>query len=430
MAGVVSATARAESSATTSAPTTRTLTLEQALAQAKKNNRSLTAEQARLEQAQVNVDRAWTVLFPTLAAQGKFTRNNTAFPFQVNATEIRTIQPVNQLDAAINFTMPLLVPAAYPALHAVEMNQKVSEETYKTSLDNILFAVAQTFHSAVLADEVLLARRANITVTRATLTNAQTRFSAGSVTKVDVDRAELAVLRAVQAERDAQLALDQTYRALATLIQEPPGFHVVAPTATAPAATTASDAGGNVDLALHLRPEFRSLEATIEAENAEQRSYAWKWAPSLSGFGNARRFNYQNFKGDSYAWAVGLQLDWILYDGGIRDTQRHLAGAIAKEIAVRADVLRDTIRDDIANGLQQIATKTQGQQTAERSVDLARETIELVRVQYEAGTATQVDLLQAQDNLVAAQDALARARFDIALADLTVRRASGTLAGR
>jgi len=53
-----------------------------------------------------------------------------------------------------------------------------------------------------------------------------------------------------------------------------------------------------------------------------------------------------------------------------------------------------------------------------------------VRVQYEAGTATQVDLLTAQDSLVAAQEALARAHYDIAIADLNLRRASGTLPGR
>ena len=57
---------------------------------------------------------------------------------------------------------------------------------------------------------------------------------------------------------------------------------------------------------------------------------------------------------------------------------------------------------------------------------LAQETVELPRTQYEAGSATQIDVLQAQDALVAAQDELARAHFDVALADLTLRRAAGT----
>ena len=60
------------------------------------------------------------------------------------------------------------------------------------------------------------------------------------------------------------------------------------------------------------------------------------------------------------------------------------------------------------------------------NVELATETIELVRTQYEAGTVTQVDLLQAQDGLVGAQLSLVQAKFDVAVADLTLRRAAGT----
>jgi outer membrane protein TolC len=53
-----------------------------------------------------------------------------------------------------------------------------------------------------------------------------------------------------------------------------------------------------------------------------------------------------------------------------------------------------------------------------------------VRTQYEAGGADQIDLLQAQDGLVAAQETLAQAHFEVALADLTLRRAAGTFPGR
>ena len=40
---------------------------------------------------------------------------------------------------------------------------------------------------------------------------------------------------------------------------------------------------------------------------------------------------------------------------------------------------------------------------AERSVALAQEALGIVRAQYDAGTATQLDVLQAQDSLVAAE---------------------------
>ena len=429
------------------------LTLDLALAMARHANRSLVAERVRLEEARATVDKAWTVLFPTVTATGKYTHNNNQFAFggapvfdpmtglplrnppvtgMVVTSPVLNIQPREQLDGVLSVSVPLLVPAAYPGLKAIDMTERVTQENVQATEDSILFGVAQTFYAAGIADEVLVARRSSVEVARATVAIAKTRFEAGTVTKVDVDRAQLALLRAEQAVREAGLGRDQTYRALGTLIQARAVFKVrigpVAPPATEP--TPAPAAGDELASALHLRPEFRALEASVQAEEAERRSHAWRWAPSLSGFGNARIFNYDNFAKQSHAWAVGAQLDWVIYDAGVRDTQRRLAGAQGAEAAARAEVLRDSIRDDLANGRQQLETKGQAQRTFERSVELARETLDLVRTQYEVGVATQVDLLQAQDGLVGAEEALAQAHFDIAIADLTVRRAAGTFPGR
>ena len=181
---------------------------------------------------------------------------------------------------------------------------------------------------------------------------------------------------------------------------------------------------------MQLRPEFRALLDTVQGYDAQRRAYNWRWSPSLSAFGNAHAFNYASFAGDKYSWVVGAQLDWVIFDGGTRNAQRHLAAAQAAEADARAEVLRDSIRDDLLNGRRQLETKTHAQQAAEQSVTLANETLDLVRTQYEAGSVTQVDLLQAQDALVDAQQALAQAHFDVALADLTLRRAAGTFPGR
>ncbi len=412
-----SAMARAE-------PMPHEMSLDQALALGRKANRSLVTERARLAQAQANLDLAWTTLFPTVAAQGKYTRNNIAFSFQVAPGETLTIQPKNQLDGVVSFTMPLLVPAAYVGLEAVQGTVRAAEAQFETSEATVLFAVAQAFYAAAIADEVVSVRQSNIEVARATLDNAHTRFENGSVTKVDEDRAQLAVVRAEQAALEARFAQEQAYRALATLIQYDRKFKV-----RPAAAPEASEETGSLESALHLRPEFRALELTAKSAELQRRAYAWRWAPSLSGFGNLRTFNYDNFAQERYSWAIGLQLDWVLYDGGVRDAQRHMANAQAEEAAAQAAVLRDAIRDDMANGQGLLETKRQAQRAAERSVALAMETLDLVRTQYEAGQSAQIDLLQAQDGLVAAREALAQAHFEVAVADLTLRRAAGTFPG-
>ena len=65
----------------------RELTLDDALALAKKRNKSLVAERAKVAQAQTNLSSAWARLLPTIAAQGKYTRNT---PSSISARHGRT----------------------------------------------------------------------------------------------------------------------------------------------------------------------------------------------------------------------------------------------------------------------------------------------------------------------------------------------------
>jgi outer membrane protein TolC len=411
----------------------RNLTLDQALVLARKGNRNLVVDRARLAQARTAVEQAWNVLFPTLAVQGKYTRNYEEFKFHVAPPEGMSgngvdllIQPKNQWDFGATASTLLFAPAAYPALRAAEASAEGAAENMRASGDNTLYTVAQSFLTAGVADEVIAVRDSNIAVSRATLDIARTRYSAGAVTKVDVDRAQLAVLRAEQSKREAELAQRQAYRALATLMGVGEPFKVVPP----PMSESEALPGDDLDLVLKLRPEFRAVQLAAREADLERQAYAWRWAPSISGFANARRFNYDNFRRDRHSWAAGATLDWVLYDGGVRDSQRHLQAARLAEQQAQAAVLEDSIRDDLANGRDSIATKVQAQRTAERSVVLAQETVELTRAQYEAGTATQIDLLQAQDALVAAQDTVARAHFDVAAAHLALQRAAGTFPPR
>ena len=409
------------------------ITLEQALSAARKANRTLVAERARLEQVQTNLSLAWTALFPVVAAQGKYTRNNIAVSFAIPVSNgsdtaapprVLTILPSNQLDGIVSFTAPLIVPAAYAALEAVKASVQAAQADYEASMANVLFAVAQSFFAAGIADEVLAARQSSIEVASATVHIAQTRNAVGAVTKADVDRAELALVRAEQAAREARFGREQAYRALTTLMQWQGEFTVEPNASFVPT----SD-GDGLDMALRLRPEFRALELGARSLGRQSRAYGWRWSPTLSAFGNARIFNYDNFAVQRHAWAIGAQLDWVLFDGGVRDAQRRQARAQAREAEARTEVLRDAIRDELANQRGLLDTKRHAHDAAERQVVLAQETLELVRTQYEAGSVAELDLLRAQDELTGAKEALAQAHYEVALADLSLRRAAGTFPG-
>ncbi len=436
----------------------RELMLPEALELAQKGNYDLKAQKARLDQAKAGVEQAWTALLPQVAAQGKYTHNYkevtldysafnagtigladaisaaapaaiqtqiTNFENQLKAATpgAAVIQKQEQLDGSLAATVPLIVPWAYSGVSSSKRTFEAAKATYDLSETTVLYSVAQAFYAAAGNDELVVARKDAITVAQKTVDNTRSRLAAGVVNKVEVMRAELALVRAEQALKEALDNQAQAYRSLGTLIQLHEPFHVQSTQDVMPAAVNQPD---RVINALKLRPEFRADDLTVRAAKAQRDSAAWRWAPTLSAFGNLRGFNYAGFSGDKYAWAVGLQLDWLIYDGGVRDAQRHLNAAQERESEAHLLLLRDTIADEIANADRAYGTKRYAVDTAQRSLDLSRQTLELVRVQYDAGTATQLDLLTAQDNLVGSEVTLAQAHFDFLLGGLTLDRVSGT----
>jgi outer membrane protein TolC len=451
----LAATARAE----------HTLTLDDALALARTHNRDLREARARLVQAEAGIEVARAALLPTATAYGRYTHNYKQVVFDFTAFQKGTvglaevirsstsdageaaalavyeeqanaaiaaatpiqIQLSEQLDSAVNATVPLVAPSAWYSYDSAKAAAHSSGATFDATVANVLLAVAQAYFAAAGVDELVAARQDAIRVADETFQVASARVTSNTGNPVDVMRAETALVRARQDLVEAENSRAAAYRALVTLIGTHEAFRVAPQPAQPP---VPGDLGDLVRAARATRPELVSDRAAIDSAAASSRAAAWRWSPTLSAFGVAQAFNYTGFSGDKFFWAVGLRIDWTIYDGGLRDAQRHIADAQRAEAAARLELDIDTITDEVANARGTLETKRLGVAASERAVELAREALRIVRVQYESGVAKQLDLLQAQDSLVTAQVSLAQAHFDLSLAELQLARASGAFPRR
>lgn len=404
----------------------RALAVDEALALARESNKDLRAARERVAGAEAAVEAARAALLPTLATQARYTRNDVEAKLEISPQTTTVFQPFNQLDLSAAINLPLIAPSAYSFHSAARAEAEAVEADTRATEASVLAATASTFYAAAGTDELLQARRNAVQVAQKTLDDAQAKVAAGVVNKVEVTRAEIAASRARQAVREAEDVRALAYRTLATLLQLREPFHlVVTPAAPAPAASSTS--GGELARrAFDLRPEAQALDHGIEAARLQVRANGLRWLPTLSAFGVLRAFNYAGFYSQrNYVWSVGLQLDWLLYDGGSRDAARHRGGADLAERRLRLSALRDAISDEIETARRATLTRRSGLATAEQVALLARQSLDLIRAQHAVGAASQLDLLSAQDVLVNAEVSVAQSRFDVALADVALRRAAG-----
>jgi outer membrane protein TolC len=264
---------------------------------------------------------------------------------------------------------------------------------------------------------------------RQQLALAQGRYDVGRVTKSDVllarldlNRAEVALLQVLQQQEEALLglrrllggALPDRPLKLTTLSQVfPPVF----------------DVEGLIARALGEHPALRESRAQQEADAAQLWIARSAYLPSLQLQYSLQRtsadtldFLYSDFSEQSY---VGLALNWQVFGGFERYNQTSQANA-ALQSARAEEVSRALqIEQDIRAAHSRLQTAYASHQAAGLSVELAAEDLRLGEARYQTGTGSFVDLVDARTRSVVADVDLITTTSDFYLALVQLELATG-----
>jgi outer membrane protein TolC len=129
--------------------------------------------------------------------------------------------------------------------------------------------------------------------------------------------------------------------------------------------------------------------------------------------------------GEKDGWRFTVDLTWAIYDGGLREARRRqaraqLAGARAAEEAQRLAVVQE-----VQDGARDLAVAGERLRLAETQRTLAADAAESARRSFEAGVASNLDVMDANDRLYQADVGLADARARVAQAAIALDHARG-----
>jgi outer membrane protein TolC len=258
---------------------------------------------------------------------------------------------------------------------------------------------------------------------------AQGRYDVGRVTKSDVllarldlNRAEVVLLQALQQQEEARLGLR---RLLGGALPDRPltlttSFQVFQP---------AFDEGDLVARALRDHPSLRESRAQQEADAAQLWIARSAYLPSLQLQYSLQRtaadtldFVWSNFAEQGY---VALALNWQVFDGFERHNQTSQANA-ALQSARAEEVSRALqIEQDVRAAHSRLQTAYASHQAARLSVELAAEDLRLGEARYQTGTGSFVDLVDARTRSAVADVELITTTYDFYLALVQLELATG-----
>jgi outer membrane protein/protease secretion system outer membrane protein len=385
---------------------------EAALAQ----DASIRASRASADAGREKLPQARAGLLPQISASASRNNNN------LDSTSPNLLgNPVTTNDQyfsdskTLQLRQPLVNMQRWLQFEQAKSMVAETEATLDRDLQNLVVRVAGAYFEFLMADEQLELVLAQKKMYTALVDAAKKGLAAGSGTRTDIDDAQARLDMASAQELEARQNQDQTRRQLEVLINQPVGSVAKL---NVPALKLVGPQPANLDewtlKAEKNSPEMKTMQARLDAARREVSKSQAGHLPTLdaiaqwsnSGSENITRINsrYENK-------SIGLQLNVPLYSGGyVNSTIRQ---AVAEQ--TRAEESLEALRRDLGVRVHKeyrgVSEGVMRVRALEQAVRSAQQMLMSTQMSLKAGSRTQLDVLNAQQQYTLALRDLAQARL-------------------
>jgi len=408
-----------------------TLTVEDAVARALRDNPRLNAARRRLQSSDEATTAAGRRMLPMVHVSEEFQHYDSPFvvgfgpgtAFQVrdqntNTFSASAVQPVVGL-LRLNSDRGALAEgraASEAALAAAEadLRETIQTEFLRTFEAQAMKRIAET-SAAELSDQV---------------TVAQARLTTGVITKADLLRLQVAVAnarqQALQAEGQARSSKAALFAAMGMRPDQGAALTLVEPQGLLSAARGAAPVNAESLLtgAHDKRPEVRQQAHVASSNDLDATSRGYSLLPEVNLEAAYVRVDGQQFAPKNSAF-VGVKADWNIWEWGASEHGRRAAKAQAAAARQDAEAVDRQVEAEVVSAVADGDAARGAVQAAEEAIASAEEAYRVTDAQTKAGTATTTDLLEAQSALTQARLNLTRAEYELALSHIRLARATG-----
>lgn len=390
--------------------------LKQVYQAALEQDASIRASRAAADSGRERLPQARAGLLPQVSASAGRSNNNldTTAP-NILGNPVTTNDQYFSDNRTLQVRQPLMNMQRWLQFQQAKSIVEEAEANLDRDLQNLVVRVAGAYFETLMADQQLdlvLAQKKTYT---ALVDAAKKGFAAGSGTRTDIDDAQSRLDMASAQELEARQNQDLTRRQLQLLINQPVGqiakLNVSALKLSPPEPANLDEWTRKAEQA---SPEIKAMQARLDAARREVSKAQAGHLPTLdavaqwsnSGSENITRVNsrYENK-------TIGLQLNIPLYSGGyVNSTIRQ---AVAEQ--TRAEETLEALRRDLGvrvhkeyRGVSEGVMRVRALEQAARS---AEQMMMSTQMSQKAGSRTQLDVLNAQQQYTLALRDLAQARL-------------------
>jgi outer membrane protein TolC len=413
-------------------PLSGALTLRDAVARGLEYNLGAVNLTALVQQARGQRRAARSSLLPTVVGDLTATREQVnlgamgiRFTSMIPGFSFPTVVgPFNIVDLRARLSQSVLDLTAWNNYRAAKATVRADELSVEDARDLIVLAVGGAYLQTTTAAARVESARAQLETANALYQQNAQRQAVGLVAQVDVDRSQVQALTQQQRVISLQVEFAKQKINLARMIGLPPtdGYDL----ANGVSYETASPPA--LDDALRQAQERRAdLKAAAAQVDAAERALAAARAQRLpsvsvnadvgaigSGPSDARR-----------TFAIVGNVRVPLWLGGRTEGQIDQAEAVVSQRRAELEDLTTQVEGDVRKAYLDLQAVASQVEVADRSRQVARETLDLTRLRFDAGVTDNVEVIQAQEALANAELDYINSVFAHNVAKLSLSRALG-----
>jgi outer membrane protein len=401
------------------------LDLKTAIGFAVSNNFAIRQAQERIRQQEGVLIEVTAREIPNVAATAGYQRNDQ---------EISQSFPPSDRLWSINLTASQALFAGGGIRSAVR-SSKLTREAALLELQGVindaLLGVRVGFFNVLLARQKISVQEQNLDLLRQQLKTATDRFEAGTISSFERLRAEVAVANAqvplITARNDYRLAIESLRQALGFTtntgdLQKVPEF-----VGTLDITPVGFDLQSAFEAAHKNRPDLQRLAKLTEARAASVTTARSTYYPNLQIVGGwqLRKGLTNNFSDSPDGLYVGLQSQWNIFDGRATAGRVMQAKSALEQTRLQLTEAQLAAEVDVRTAHSSLQEATELVEASRKVVAQADEAVRLATARYDAGTATQLDVLQAQVDLTTARTNQLQSYYGYNVAVARLRKAMG-----
>jgi outer membrane protein len=401
------------------------LSLSDAISLARENNYTIKAARSKVDQAEARIVQSRQSYLPKVTLSETFVVTNDpgaalVLKLQQNIVQQSDFMPeklnnadvINDFNTSIQVMQPVYNADAAIGRQLAFTAKKAQEYMSTRTGESIVLQVTRVYYGLILARKNIDAVEQSIKTMQAHSNEAAKGFRAGLLPKSDKLSTDVRLSELLEQKMMLHDEIKNASDALNVLL------HLDAGVAIIPSGDLVIDRvlpSGSDKAVSENRSDLKALETWRQVAILQDDMIRASKRPRLNAFLQTNLHSNNVFSGGS-SWALGMNMQWNIFDGMATDGRIQEAKAQEREAMYNYEAAKSGSIAEVEKSMRSLTTARARIAVAQKSLEEAKVSLDYISSQFKTGMAMTFELLMREQAYTYAKMRVNQAKFDYCMA--------------